>query len=167
MKKNIISLIIVLIIIGIGVGVYFWWQSGQSDSSLDTGATVEQKISMALVQARETGQIIASQGIKTPPYWISFSIESAAQGATLAQENVCVAALGPEWPAVLKIVDGEVKFMGQGVSFDAACGSDDQELRDRMAEHYEILKLDSDMLRIEPNCAFVPGQKHCFLIFNQ
>jgi len=167
MKKDIIALIIVLIIISLGIGVYFWWQSGEPDSSLDTTATVEQKIGLVLVQARETGQIITSQELKTPPFWVSFSIGSVIQGANLAQENVCLAAIGSEWPASLKVGDEEVEFMGQGVSFSAACGSEDQGLRDRISAHYEILEFEPDMLQVEPDCAPVQDQEHCFLIFNQ
>ena len=160
--KKITLLITILLLAGLVlVG------GGCRKDSLDDSVSIETKITNAINQAQETGEIVLTEEIRTPPYWISISINSIAEKTGLNSNNICFAVIGnidEEWPAFLERTGFEVQLiMANNETFETVCGYETDELKRKLAEKHEILEFDFRVLKIEECCNPIEGEK-CLLV---
>jgi len=145
MKKIIVILILAgLVLVG----------GGCKKDSLDDSVSIETKITNAVNQAQETGEIVLTEEIKTPPSWVSFIIS----------ENICLAVIAEEWPVSLKREGNEVKIIASGgANFGVVCGNELDDLKDKIIGHYDLSEISSELLKIEEACSVIEGEK-CLLV---
>ena len=147
--KKITLLITILLLAGL---VLIGASCGKSD--LDDSASIEIKINNAVNQAQETGEIVLTEKIHTPPYWVSFTIN----------DNTCLAVISDEWPESLKREGQEVNIIAYGgANFCVVCGQNTEVLKDRIIEHYDLNEISSELLKIEESCKLIEGEK-CLLV---
>lgn len=125
--------------------------------SLDDSASIEIKITNAINQAQETGEIVLTEKIRTPPYWVSF----------IVSENICLAVISDERPESLKREGQEVSIIAYGgANFCVVCGQDTEALKDRIIEYYDLGEINSELLKIEESCKPNEGEK-CLLVLTK
>lgn len=162
--KKITLFIIVLLLAGL---VLIGASCGKD--SLDDSVSIETKIINAINQAKETGEIVLIEKIKTPPYWISISINFIAERTGLSPNNICFVVIGgidEEWPAFLKRTGFDMELMMNNEALEAVCGHETDELKRKLAQKYEILEFDFRVLKIEESCKLNEGEK-CLLVLTK
>lgn len=130
---------------------------GCRKDSLDDSASIEAKVTEAIKQAKETGEMVLTKEIKTPPSWVSFTVG----------ENICLAAIAEEWPVSLKREDHQVKIIASGgANFGVICGNELDNLKDKIIEYYDLNEISSELLKIEEVCNVIEGEK-CVLVLGR
>ncbi len=147
--KKIILVITILMLVGLVlIG------GGCKKDNLDDSASIETDITNAVNQARETGEIVLTEEIKTPPSWVSFMVS----------DNICLAVISDEWPASLKREGNEVKIIASGgINFGVVCGNGLDDLKDKIIGYYDLNEISSELLKIEESCKLIEGEK-CLLV---
>ncbi len=162
MKKIILIIIILLFICLIGAGLWVIFKP-PSPSLYDDTVDIESKITEAINEAKETGEIVLTEEIRTPPYWIPFSINSIAENTGLNPDNICLSAIGEEWPINLKRTDYEVELIAHVPKcFEVVCGQEMEKLKEKVIEKHDFLEIKPELLKIEESCA--PAEGECCLL---
>jgi len=154
--KNTMKIILVMILISV---------LGCDGTDYDGSISIELELADAINEAKETGEIVVTREMFTPPYWTPVYMGGVAERAGLNEEDICLGAVGEEWPVTLKRSGSDISVIGHGgMSFGAVCGDTVENLRNKIINELGLIEEQQQLLKIEESCS-KEKEKICILIF--